>query len=228
MRAARHLCGESHGVNWINRLYVRVLVCTLLSPLPAALLVSAWLMQPADQPIDRESGNRGRIIAIDVKQVRAAGMLNDGTATSLIRDLVSDLSAAAKPDRSTLDASTGQDGENVVNHSAANESAARENAANEGDRTLGYLPVAQLTERPQLVRDISAEWAQHDLSPQRIVCMLLISEYGDIDRLQFDAPSLTATQQQALRERFQAARFVPGKLYGRPVRSALRIEISLD
>ncbi len=212
---------------------MRELLCTLLSPLPAALLVSAWLRLPADQSIDRESGNRGRIIVVDMKQVRAAGALSDGTATSRAKDHASDPRAAVEPAWSMLNPATGPDRDNGVNANAANASTtnastAHENAANEADHAPGYLPVAQLTEWPQLVRDIPAEWAQHDLSPQRIVCMLLISEYGDIDRLLFDAPSLTATQQQALRERFQAARFVPGKLYGRPVRSALRIEVSLN
>ncbi len=102
------------------------------------------------------------------------------------------------------------------------------NAASGDGGTVAYLPVAQLTERPQVLQDIPSEWTLHDLSPQRISCVLLISEYGDVDRVLFDAPSLTLQQRQALRERFQVARFVPGKLYGRSVRSALRIEVSLD
>lgn len=91
-----------------------------------------------------------------------------------------------------------------------------------------YLPVSQLTERPQLLRDIDAQWHLPGVSLPVVVATLLISEYGDIDRIELHGPSLSPMLEQDLRARFAAVRFTPGKLHGKPVRSALRIEIRLD
>ncbi len=91
-----------------------------------------------------------------------------------------------------------------------------------------YLPVTQMTERPQLLQDIVPDWHAQDRRPQRMACTLLVSEYGDVDRVLCDDPVIAPAMLQAVGERFRAARFAPGRLYGRPVRSALRIELRLD
>lgn len=91
-----------------------------------------------------------------------------------------------------------------------------------------YVPVSQLTEKPQLLRDIDAEWHLPGVSLPIIVATLLISEYGDIDRIELQGPSLSPMLEQDLRARFSVVRFSPGKLHGQPVRSALRIEVCLD
>jgi hypothetical protein len=96
------------------------------------------------------------------------------------------------------------------------------------DEGAAYLPAAQLTERPQLLQDIAPDWRAQDRLPQRMVCTLLVSEYGDVDRVLCDEPVVSPATLQAVGERFRAARFAPGRLYGRPVRSALRIELRLD
>ncbi len=95
-----------------------------------------------------------------------------------------------------------------------------------GNDRGAYLPAAQLTERPRVLRDIVPEWTQPPIA-QPIECVLLISEYGDIDRVLVDDVALTPAQQQAVRERLLAARFAPGRLYGRAVKTALRIEVWL-
>lgn len=91
-----------------------------------------------------------------------------------------------------------------------------------------YLPAARLTERPQLLQDIAPDWRAEDSLPQRMACTLLVSEYGDVDRVLCDDPVAAPAALQVVGERFRAARFAPGRLYGRAVRSALRIELRLD
>ena len=92
----------------------------------------------------------------------------------------------------------------------------------------GYLPASLLTERPQVVRDIDPEWRLPGIALPVLACTLLINEYGDVDQVLPEGVSLSPTLEQEVRTRFMAARFSPGKLHGRPVRTALRIEIRLD
>lgn len=96
------------------------------------------------------------------------------------------------------------------------------------DDGAAYLPAARLTERPQLLQDIAPDWRAEDSLPQRMACTLLVSEYGDVDRVLCDDPVAAPAALQVVGERFRAARFAPGRLYGRAVRSALRIELRLD
>ncbi len=92
----------------------------------------------------------------------------------------------------------------------------------------GYLPASLLTERPQVVRDIDPEWRLPGIALPVLACTLLINEYGDVDQVLPEGVSLSPMLEQDVRTRFMAARFSPGKLHGRPVRTALRIEIRLD
>lgn len=91
-----------------------------------------------------------------------------------------------------------------------------------------YLPASQLTERPHVLRDIDPEWHLPGMQLPVLACTLLISEYGDVDRVLLDEQPLTPMLEEDIRTRFVAARFSPGKLHGRPVRAALRIEVRLD
>ncbi len=92
-----------------------------------------------------------------------------------------------------------------------------------------YLPASMLTERPVVLKDIDSELlASHWLSEAKIIrCLLLINEYGDVDRVEMESSGLSAQMQSVLRQRFLAARFSPGKLDGSAVRVALRIQVQL-
>lgn len=92
----------------------------------------------------------------------------------------------------------------------------------------GYLPVSALSERPELLKDIDPEWYLLGLDLPSLSALLLINEYGDIDDLVIDAPVLTPMLLEDLRMRFRAARFLPGRLEGQPVKVALRVVIELE
>ncbi len=91
-----------------------------------------------------------------------------------------------------------------------------------------YLPASQLTERPQVLRDIDPEWRLPGMQLPVLTCTLLINEFGDVDRVLLDEQPLMPMLEEDIRARFLAARFSPGKLHGKPVGSALRIEVRLD
>jgi len=92
----------------------------------------------------------------------------------------------------------------------------------------GYLPVSALSERPELVIDIDPDWYLHGLDLPSLTALLLINEYGDVDDLVFDISSPTPMLSQDLRMRFRAARFLPGRVDGKPVKAALRVVIQLE
>ena len=92
----------------------------------------------------------------------------------------------------------------------------------------GYLPVSALSERPELLKDIDPEWYLYGLDLPSLSALLLINEYGDVDDLVIDTPILTPMLLQDLRMRFRAARFLPGRIDGQPVKVALRVVIHLE
>ena len=96
-----------------------------------------------------------------------------------------------------------------------------------------YLPASALTERPVIVNDIDSELSERfsGIAAQSMTMILLINEYGDIDNVLFDdaiaAETLPLVLRADLVQRFLEARFLPGRLHGQPVRSQLRIAVSL-
>ena len=98
---------------------------------------------------------------------------------------------------------------------------------------LPYVPASRLTERPVIWNDIDPELSERfsGVAAQSLRLTLLINEYGDVDRVLFDdgdsRESLPAVLRDELEQRFLAARFLPGRLHGRPVPSALRIAVDL-
>lgn len=91
-----------------------------------------------------------------------------------------------------------------------------------------YLPASQLTERPQLVVDIDPEWHLPGMELPVLVVLLLINEYGDVDKVVLDDKSLLPMLEEDIRSRFLAMKFVPGGQHGKLVKSALRIEVRLE
>ena len=100
-----------------------------------------------------------------------------------------------------------------------------------------YLPAAMLTDKPSVVIDIDPELSRRFafILPQSLELRLLINEYGDVDRVQLagqlaaegSAEALPSVLLEELMQRFLEARFLPGRLHGQAVRSALTIRISL-
>jgi len=101
-----------------------------------------------------------------------------------------------------------------------------------------YLPAALLTDKPSVLIDIDPELSRRFafILPQSLELQLLINEYGDVDRVLLAEPLSADGSVEAfppvlleeLMQRFLEARFLPGRLHGQPVRSALKIRVSLE
>ncbi len=108
--------------------------------------------------------------------------------------------------------------------------------------TAGYVPAAELSERPILLQDLDPvlELSASAVAPadrpaiadvagiSTATGMLLINQQGSVDRLLFDPPGYPRYLEDMLALRFADVRFRPGKIDGKPVPSALRIIVQLQ
>ncbi len=192
---------------------MRALACALVSPLPSLLLAASLLQTPATMNDSRHGG----ILKATLVAHEQADSVRDAHAGGLQETTLAQPLASIPRSRAVeVEATDSDQADQVID------------ARQFEDEGVAYLPAAQLTERPQPLQDIAPDWAEPGAIPPPLNGILLINEYGDVDRVLLDERGLTSAQQWILRERFLAARFVPGKLYGRPVRTALRIEIRFD
>lgn len=119
----------------------------------------------------------------------------------------------------------------------------------ESQSAIGYVPAAELSERPVLLQDLdpvlelpasvstgtgAADTSQMpDSSSDSTLAstatgILLINAQGGVDRLLFDTPGYPRYLEAMLAQRFADVRFLPGKIDGKPVPSALRIRLQLQ
>ena len=92
----------------------------------------------------------------------------------------------------------------------------------------GYLPPEKLTRRPQALSDVVIPAAENGAQiggAQVGVFTLFIDTSGMVRRMVIDGPTLTPGLEALVRQAFMAARFSPGEVAGRPVKSMLRIEV---
>ena len=84
-------------------------------------------------------------------------------------------------------------------------------------------------EKPSILRDIPPEKMAvlPDAPSQPMIVQLLISDQGDIDKVIIEDSELSGQVKQFVIDSFRNVKFRPGKLGGMPVRSQMRIEVSL-
>jgi hypothetical protein len=93
-----------------------------------------------------------------------------------------------------------------------------------------YLPTSALSSPPEPVTDIQIDWPPMalDIGIFRGVFTLLIDEQGKVQKAVADAPTLTPQMEERARQAFLGARFSPGMLDGKAVKSALRVEVEFE
>lgn len=93
-----------------------------------------------------------------------------------------------------------------------------------------YFELRELSQRPQLVSlvEVEAVTDVRPAQPGRLLARVLIGERGSVDRVLIDESDLPAPFEQAAIDAFLQARYTPGQVDGRPVRSQLRIEVSYE
>lgn len=211
----------------------RPVICLLLSPLMPVLIFAQLFCKPFAQPFVQtfsqlfarteirraEAGNHAIIVAM-VEASPVADLAEPDDHTNHVDHADMNLSAADRVSEYAREYTR------EYAHEDAHESA-REAALRKAREDADYLPPSQLTERPQRLSDPGPIWTRAPLQ-HRVDGVLLINEYGDVDQVIIVSSSVTPAQRQALRELLLLARFTPGRLYGRAVKTALKIEVTLD
>lgn len=93
-----------------------------------------------------------------------------------------------------------------------------------------YFKASELDEKPQVLADISSDLASHLVGelPQSGILRLLINERGEIDKVVIDESGFSEANQHLVQDAFSKMKFHAGKIGGNPVKSELKIEISLE
>lgn len=93
-----------------------------------------------------------------------------------------------------------------------------------------YFQSRELTEKPQIVHDDSPNvlLALPGVPAQSAVLRLLINENGDIDRVEIDETFLPKYAERLVTDAFSKIKFHPGKIGDMPVKSQLRIVVTLE
>ncbi|MES2183632.1 MAG: hypothetical protein V4505_03705 [Pseudomonadota bacterium] len=150
--------------------------------------------------------------AMDVRLLQASGA--GPTEAPAVAAVAAETPPAARP----VDASARMPSMPVPENSPSRDPAAQD----------GYLPPEKLTRRPQALSDVVIPAAENGAQiggPQVGVFTLFIDTSGTVRRMVIDGPTLTPGLEALARQAFMAARFSPGEVAGRPVKSLLRIEV---
>jgi len=92
-----------------------------------------------------------------------------------------------------------------------------------------YWPADALTQKPifQYYRQPPQSELLPDVNPAPVVADLLISERGDVDRVQLHENVLSVAAQAFISETLQAMHFSPGRIGARSVKSSISLEVDL-
>ena len=93
-----------------------------------------------------------------------------------------------------------------------------------------YVPRSLLTTAPKPRAPVVVDYPAFDGEADQYTALfdLFIDDAGGVVRVVASTPDLPGILSNAVREAFLAARFVPGEIDGRPVRSRMRIEVTFD
>ncbi len=96
-------------------------------------------------------------------------------------------------------------------------------------RLKDYQPIALLDVKPIVLKNIQASLSVlfNDINSQQISCLLMINEYGDVDKIIFGDNQLSEPQRNELEAMFLNLRFNPGTMQGQAVPTVMRIEIQI-
>ncbi|MFG6488943.1 energy transducer TonB [Roseateles sp. BYS78W] len=98
----------------------------------------------------------------------------------------------------------------------------------------GYLPRPLLTIAPQPLHPVVVAPPPTPSNASRLigryvgVLALYIDEQGIVRSIEAEQPALPEAMERAAREAFQGARFTPGQVDGRAVKSRIRVEVAFD
>lgn len=92
-----------------------------------------------------------------------------------------------------------------------------------------YLPRSALTQGASAIGTIRIDYPPEAPAGQYSAELtLFIDDAGTVRRVRIDRSDAPPELQDAALQAFQSARFLPGELYGRPVRSRMRVEVEFS
>ena len=96
------------------------------------------------------------------------------------------------------------------------------------EKTEAFFPANQLTRRPRARGEVDLDIPEADMltTSGTVVLKLWIDNLGKVVSVEIENTTLPEEFAAAVAISFGAVRFEPGEIYGRPVGSILRIEIS--
>lgn len=94
---------------------------------------------------------------------------------------------------------------------------------------LTYQPIELLDIKPSVIKTISASLSSlfNDSPAIELHCLLMINEFGDVDRILFGDYHLTDLQRLEVERFFLNLRFKPGYMQGQAVPTVMRIKINI-
>jgi hypothetical protein len=95
-----------------------------------------------------------------------------------------------------------------------------------------YFKSEELTRQPIVKNDVRPDvdltLTMDDIADRTLVLHLMISESGDIDRVDVEASGLSAAATDMVKKAFAQMKFRPGLIGNQVVKSQLTLEVSLD
>jgi hypothetical protein len=91
-----------------------------------------------------------------------------------------------------------------------------------------YFPAQQLTEKPKVVQDVMPALPLIATPMQPTVISLLINEYGDIDDVVIEDANVPVQTATLIKKALKRMKFYPGMLENMPVKTQLKIEVTLQ
>lgn len=120
----------------------------------------------------------------------------------------------------------------AVQESAGESDTNGSNASDGGRPEVGipvpyYYPPAEVTQRPHVASPIDTSVVDDEEGAGKAVLVLYINEQGKVDKVETESSHLSERLNALVAQQFGSARFLPAEKDGQPVKSRLRIEVTI-
>lgn len=90
-----------------------------------------------------------------------------------------------------------------------------------------YYPPAEVTQRPHVASPIDTSVVDDEEGSGKAILVLYINEQGKVDKVETESTHLSERLNALVAQQFGSARFLPAEKDGQPVKSRLRIEVTI-
>jgi len=90
-----------------------------------------------------------------------------------------------------------------------------------------YYPPAEVTQRPHVASPIDTSVVDDEEGSGKAILVLYINEQGKVDKVETESTHLSERLNALVAQQFGSARFLPAEKDSQPVKSRLRIEVTI-